>query len=352
MISEDPPLKEPHWYDWHWQFKNRVQNLKIVNPEAVKRFPMAITPYYLNLIKKFDETDPIFSMSIPSEKELIDYPFLVDDPLNEEGDMPVPHLVHRYPDRALLLVTSMCAMYCRHCTRKRMSGQREWTITYEQLNKAVTYLSQHPEIHDVIISGGDPFTLATETLEKILVKIKTVPSIDIIRIGSRVPVTMPMRINDKLVSMLKKYHPIWVNTHFNHPNELTTEAIQACNKLINSGIPLGNQTVLLRGINDNPETMMTLCGNLVKNRIRPYYLFQCDLVRGVEHFRTPISKGVEIMSYLRGRLSGLAIPTFVVDTPEGGGKVPILPNYILNSSEKETTICTPTKIVTYPDPVN
>jgi len=341
--------EEPPSLDWHWQLKNRIQTLselKSFFPTleltenlllAESKFPMAITPYYASLIKSCDPSDPIFAMSVPQAEELIENQYLSNDPLHEEGHMPFPFLVHRYHDRVLLISTGTCGVYCRHCTRKRIAGRDNRVISSEQLEQVVSYLKEHPEVHDVIISGGDPLTLSTSALEKIISQIRSVSTVDIIRIGSRVPVIMPMRITDELTNMLKKYHPIFINTHFNHPDEITKESTYACGQLVNAGIPVGNQTVLLKGINDNPEIIEKLCRGLIKIRVRPYYLFQCDLVNGTEHFRTDISCGIEIMHYLRGRLSGLAIPNFIVDLPNGGGKIELLPNYIL-SNEKDNIV--------------
>jgi lysine 2,3-aminomutase len=353
----------PTWEDWHWQMRHRLRtlaDLKKVFPaadvaadlgKAAATFPMAVTPYYASLIRDADVRDPVFRMSVPDAAELWESPFLADDPLEEEHDMPVPGLVHRYGDRALLVSTSRCAMYCRHCTRKRVAGVKESCLSGAQLERAVAYLREHPEVHDVIVSGGDPFTMPTATLERILAAIRGVPTVDIIRIGTRTPVTMPMRITAELTDMIRKYHPVWVNTHFNHPSEITPRAAQACAQLVDAGIPMGNQTVLLRGINDNPQTMEQLCRGLVRMRVRPYYLFQCDLVRGVEHFRTPLSRGIEIMEYLRGRLSGLAIPVFVVDAPGGGGKIPVLPNYVVSTSPTHTVLRNYEGVlVSYPEP--
>jgi lysine 2,3-aminomutase len=351
------------WNDWTWQMRNRIRTLpqlkKILRASPVSlgtaaaaaKFPLAITPYYASLIERFDGSDPVFRMCVPQVEELTDPPCLKDDPLEEDEDMPVPGLVHRYPDRALLISTTMCSAYCRHCTRKRVAGHRETRISSAQLRQAADYLRGHPEIHDVIISGGDPLTMATDALEKIISAVREVPTVDIIRIGSRVPVVMPMRITDELVAMLRKYHPIYINTHFNHPRELTPEAREACARMADVGIPLGNQTVLLRGVNDDPVVLEQLFRGCVRMRVRPYYLFQCDLVRGVEHFRTPISKGIEIMEYLRGRLSGLAIPTYVVDAPHGGGKIPILPNYTVSVSPTQTILRNYEGLmVAYPEP--
>jgi lysine 2,3-aminomutase len=299
---------------------------------------MALTPYYASLIQRPDMTDPIFQMCIPQTDELFDPPFLRADPLEEEKNMPVPGLIHRYPDRALILATTQCSVYCRHCTRKRVAGTEERSLSALQIRQVVDYLKAHPKISDVIISGGDPFTLPMDILEGIIAPVRQVSSVEIIRIGTRTPVVLPQRISPEFADMLKKYHPLWVNTHFNHPLELTPDAALACERLVNVGIPMGNQTVLLRNINDNPTVLEQLFRGLVRMRVRPYYLFQCDLVRGIEHFRTPISRGLEIMEYLRGRLSGLAIPSYVVDTPHGGGKIPLLPNYVVSMSPSHTVL--------------
>jgi lysine 2,3-aminomutase len=267
-------------------------------------------------------------MSVPNRMETAEAEDLTSDPLGEEHDTVVPGVVHRYPDRALLLSTGKCAMYCRHCTRKRLAGRDERPISDADLEKAVDYFRQHPEIKDVVISGGDPFTLETADIARIVGAVRSVQSVEIIRIGTRTPVTMPMRIDDELCDALEPYHPVWINTHFNHPSEMTPQAMEACRKLASRGFPLGNQSVLLKGVNDDADTVMELCRTLVRNRVRPYYLYQCDLVYGVEHFRTKVEDGIEIMAKLRGRLSGLAIPTFVIDAPDGGGKIPMLPNYV------------------------
>jgi lysine 2,3-aminomutase len=318
---------------------------------AAERFPMAVTPYYASLVKSAGFSDPVFRMCVPEVEELSDPDFLSDDPLEEDSDMPVPGLVHRYPDRVLFIVTTTCASYCRHCTRKRVAGSRDWSVSARRLQMVVEYLSAHPEVTDVIVSGGDAFTLATEALEKILSALRSVASVEVIRIGTRAPVVMPMRITEELTSMLRRFHPVWVNTHFNHPNELTPEAAAACARLVDAGIPMGNQSVLLRGVNDDPKVIERLCRGLVRMRVRPYYLFQCDLVRGVEHFRTPLAKGIEIMEYMRGRVGGIAIPQFVVDAPHGGGKIPILPNYIISTSPTHTVLRNfEGMLVSYPEP--
>lgn len=364
VTSPLPPQQHPKWNDWRWQVRNRIRTFSDLTEffpalkgnkgiaRVSEKYPMAITPYYASLIKSTDLSDPVFQMSVPQGQELFAPDFLHADPLEEEEDMPVPGLIHRYRDRALLMATTMCSMYCRHCTRKRVAGYQESCIDVSQLNAITGYLRAHPEIKDVVISGGDPLTMATSLLERILAAVRSVSSVDIIRIGTRIPVVLPQRVNAELTQMLAKYHPVWINTHFNHPNEITPESAAACAKLANAGIPLGNQTVLLRGINDNPHVMEDLLRALVKIRVRPYYLFQCDLVRGVEHFRTPISRGIEIMEYLRGRLSGLAIPTYVVDAPHGGGKIPVLPNYVISSSPTHTVLRNyEGMIVNYPEPM-
>ena len=355
--------KTAQWNDWRWQVRNRVRSLDQLAAyvpslsgrgelqKVIEKYPMAITPYYATLIGRADLSDPVFRMSVPSVQELCDPSSLSEDPLEEHEDMPVPGLVHRYRDRALLIATTMCSMYCRHCTRKRIAGTRESAISPRRLRQVVEYLSAHPEISDVIVSGGDPLTMSDANLDAVLSALRSVPSVQVIRIGTRVPVVLPMRITDELVNILKKYHPLWINTHFNHPNELSEQARAACAKLADAGIPLGNQTVLLRGVNDNPQIIEQLCRGLIRMRVRPYYLYQCDLVRGVEHFRTSVRKGIEIMEYLRGRVSGIAIPMFVVDAPHGGGKIPVLPNYVISMSPTHTVLRNyEGMLVNYPEP--
>ncbi|MCE5341893.1 MAG: KamA family radical SAM protein [Planctomycetaceae bacterium] len=348
--------------DWKWQVKNRIRSAEqlatylpgLKRPHidsVIQKFPMAITPYYASLIRRADISDPVFAMAVPQPRELVDPLFLCDDPLSEDEDMPVPGMVHRYRDRVLLITTTMCSMYCRHCTRKRIAGARESSITAQRIRQVTEYLLAHPEVSDVIVSGGDPLTMSDGSIEMVLSSLRSVPTVQVIRIGTRVPVVMPMRITDNLVNMLKKYHPLWINTHFNHPNEITPQAKQACAKLADAGIPLGNQTVLLAGVNDDVKVIEQLCRGLVQMRVRPYYLYQCDLVRGVEHFRTSVRKGMEIMEYLRGRIGGIAIPTFVVDAPHGGGKIPILPNYIVSMSPSHTVLRNyQGLLVNYPEP--
>ena len=362
-LSETIVYRPKNWNDWRWQMANRIrscQQLSAAFPRLVgatelasvmTKYPMAITPYYASLIRRADKTDPIFQLSVPQAQELIDPPFLSADPLEECRDMPVPGMVHRYPDRALVIATTMCSTYCRHCTRKRIAGTRETSITKRRLEQIAAYLTEHPQISDVIVSGGDPLTMSTEHLEMVLSRLRQVPSVQISRIGSRVPVVLPMRITDELCQMICKYHPVWINTHFNHPQELTPEAAEACRRLADAGVPLGNQSVLLRVVNDDPRIIEQLCRGLVRMRVRAYYMYQCYLVRGVEHVRTPLTRGMEIMEYLRGRLSGLAIPTFVVDAPHGGGKIPVLPSYVVSQSPTHTVLRNyEGMLIAYPEP--
>ncbi|WP_243140145.1 lysine 2,3-aminomutase [Candidatus Syntrophocurvum alkaliphilum] len=339
------------WYDWKWQIKNNITTIEelkkfveiskeneIKIKKAIDLFPMAITPYYASIMDRSNTKCPIRIQAIPSELELHTSDYDLEDPLHEDADSPVPGLTHRYPDRVLLLSTNECSMYCRHCTRKRKVGEEGSTISLSAIQKGIDYIKENKSIRDVVISGGDPFLLETKRLEKIISELRKIKHVEVIRIGSRTPVVLPMRIDDELVDMLKKYHPIWVNTHFNHPMEITPESKAAIRKLADAGIPLGNQSVLLKDVNDCPVIMRDLNHLLVKNRVRPYYLYQCDLSRGIEHFRTPISKGVEILESLIGHTSGFSVPTFVVDAPGGGGKIPLQPNYLLSYGSRKTIL--------------
>jgi lysine 2,3-aminomutase len=254
----------------------------------------------------------------------------MSDPLHEDIDSPAPGITHRYPDRVLFLVTDQCAMYCRHCTRRRKAGETDKMMPEKNIDMAIEYVKNTPQVRDVLLSGGDPLTMETSKLENIIKRLREIPHVEIIRIGSRVPVVMPQRIDDEFINMLKKYQPIWFNTHFNHPKELTSEAFKALSKLADGGIPLGNQSVLLRGINDDPYVMKELVHKLVMARVRPYYIYQCDLSEGISHFRTTVAKGIELLEFLRGHTSGFCVPTFVVDAPGGGGKIPVMPNYIVS----------------------
>ncbi len=342
---------EERWNDWKWQFANRIttaeqlsRTLPLTRQEqadiqtCLGAFRMATTPYYASLIDPNDPNDPIRRQAIPSILETqLDANDLAD-PLGEMADSPVPHVVHRYPDRVLLLVTMQCAMYCRHCTRRRVVGEEDCAITEHELQNAIAYIRAHAEIRDVLISGGDPLTMGTAKLERILSALRAIDHVEIIRIGTRVPVVLPMRITSELTDMLRKYHPIWINTHFNHPRELTPEAAHACAALVDAGIPLGNQTVLLKGINDNAEMMKRLLLGLVKMRVRPYYLYQCDLSCGIGHFRTRVETGIEIMHQLTGNISGYALPKYVIDAPGGGGKIPVGYEYVLKKDDREVVL--------------
>ena len=337
-----PDVTDEQWNDWKWQQKNRVTTLeelgRLFNIDDLtsdrlgavfELYRTAITPYYLCLIDFDDPRDPLRVQSVPAVEELINPGELTWDPLNEEGDSPVTGIVHRYPDRCLFLVTSYCPLYCRYCTRKRKWVDEDGTTGQRKIEKMIEYVADHPEIRDVIVSGGDPLSLSLTYLEKILSGLRAIPHVEIIRFGSRVPVFLPQRIDKEMTSLLEKYHPIWINTHFNHPNEITPESAAACDRLLRAGIPMNNQAVLLRGVNDCPYTMRDLVQGLMKIRVRPYYLYLCDQVMGAEHFRTSVGEGIEIIEFLRGHTSGLAVPQFVMDAPGGGGKVPLMPNYIL-----------------------
>lgn len=339
------------WNDWCWQIRNRITSvdklqevLGISDDEAgeinqcLKRFRMAITPYYASLIDPNDKNCPIRRQAIPTIDELNYEAADMNDPLHEDVDSPVPGITHRYPDRVLLLVTDQCSMYCRHCTRRRMAGSNDRALPKSQLERAIAYIQNNKKIRDVLISGGDPLTLSDENLEYIIKRIRAIKNVEIIRIGSRIPVVLPQRITPELCNMLKKYHPLWINTHFNHPKEITSQSREACERLAYAGIPLGNQSVLLRGINDCSNLMKKLLQKLMTMRVRPYYLYQCDLSRGIGHFRTSVGKGIEIMENLRGHTTGLAVPTFVIDAPGGGGKIPIMPQYMISQSNKKVVL--------------
>ncbi len=340
--------KYPLWNDWHWQMRERVTDaeglarwLPLSDAQRAEieactgRFRMAVTPYWLSLIDPEDPADPIRRQCVVSAEELRRDPNDLADPLSEDAYCVTPHIVHRYPDRVLLLVTMECAMYCRHCTRRRMVGETEETIPLAELDRELDYIRAHKEVRDVLISGGDPLTLPAERLEKILAMVRAIPHVEIIRIGTRVPCVLPMRVDDELVSMLKRFHPLWVNVQFNHARELTPEAAGALGRLADAGIPMNNQSVLLRGVNDTAEDMRDLALGLVRNRVRPYYLYQCDLSEGISHFRTETSKGVEIVHALQGQITGFAVPKYVIDAPGGGGKVPVQYDYVRKRTEEE-----------------
>ena len=297
-------------------------------------FKIQITPYYASLIKK--KGDPLYRQVVPDLAELAENSG-EDDPLEEDLDSPVPSIVHRYPDRVLFLVAHSCAAYCRFCTRKRKVGDIS-KIHPRYIEDGINYIREHPEVRDVIVSGGDPLILSNDRLESILSQLRSIPHVEIIRIGTRMPCYLPQRITEELTSMLKKYHPLYLNVHFNHPDEITAEAARALNLLADAGIPLGNQTVLLKGVNDDVETMRKLMQKLLTVRVRPYYIYQADYVRGTDHFRTTVEKGLEIYQGLRGWTSGLAVPQYVIDAPCGGGKIPLIPEYVQSISDEKVVL--------------
>jgi lysine 2,3-aminomutase len=355
-----PDITDEDWDDWRWQLNNRYttkeqlesvidlsskESMAMVKLHCLGRLAINITPYYLSLISPTDPNHPLRRTVIPTLDEFYTSVEEATDPLAEDKDTPVPKLVHRYKDRALLLVAGQCASYCRYCTRSRLvCVQNAKPATQPQLNAAIAYIRQNTNIRDVIVSGGDPLLFADGDsirggkLDSILYELRHIKHVEIIRIGTKVPVVLPQRITLKLCKTLKKYHPLFMSVHFTHPDELTPECVKACTMLADAGIPLGSQTVLLSGINDNIETMKSLMHKLLMARVRPYYLYQCDPVVGTAHFRTPISKGIEIIEGLRGHTSGYAIPTFVVDGPGGRGKIPLQPNYVIGQDENGTTL--------------
>lgn len=344
----DLTISKSNWKDWKWQIKNRIKSLDALESllniklseetrDALKKtidiFPMSITPYYLSLMNTDDlENDPVFKQSVASVHELDTSRADMKDPLHEDKDSPVPNITHRYPDRVLFLVSNMCSMYCRHCTRKRRVGDVDNIPTKKEIQLGIDYIRDNPQVRDVLLSGGDPFLLSTDYLDWILTELRKIDHVEVIRIGTRTPVVLPYRITDNLVAMLKKHNPVWVNTHFNHPREITESSRESLAKLADAGIPLGNQSVLLAGINDCPQIIRALVHKLVANRVRPYYLYQCDLSEGLTHFRTPVGKGIEIIESLIGHTSGFCVPTYVIDAPGGGGKIPVMPNYLISWS--------------------
>lgn len=334
------------WEDWRWQMRNRIRTLdvlsKLVNLteneiEGIKgagdKLTMSIPPYFASLMDSEDPNCPIRLQSVPQKYELEFAPEEMADPCGEDKHSPVHGLVHRYPDRVLFLVNEMCAMYCRYCTRSRMVGDGNRTLTLDTYNAAFDYIRSNKKIRDVLISGGDPLTLSDRVLEHIIKTLKSIPHVEFVRIGTRIPVTLPQRVTFDLVNMLKKYSPIWMSIHFNHAKEITKRVKFACDLLADSGIPMGSQTVLLKGINDKPSTMKKLVHELLKIRVRPYYIYQCDPILGSKHFRTPVASGIEIIEKLRGHTTGYAVPTYVIDGPGGGGKIPLTPNYLVARNE-------------------
>jgi lysine 2,3-aminomutase len=342
-IYRDVP--DEKWNNWRWQLSNRIntpeefeQVIPLMESErkalsAAHLFRVDITPYFISLIDPDDPNDPIRKQVVPTEVEMTPFTAMMEDSLAEDRHSPVPGLVHRYPDRALMLVTTQCASYCRYCTRSRIVGDPSATFSRSEFEMQIEYLQRTPQIRDVLLSGGDPLVLAPKILEEILTRLREIPHLEIVRIGSRVPVFLPMRITEELTDMLQKFHPLWLNIHVNHSNEITAELAEACDRLTRAGIPLGNQSVLLTGVNDNVHIQRQLVHDLVRIRVRPYYLYQCDLVEGAGHFRTPVAKGIEIIEGLRGHTSGYAVPVFIVDAPGGGGKIPVGPNYQISMSD-------------------
>jgi len=359
-----PEVSQADWDDYKWQLRNRVDSLADLESRmdltdeeragvllAGTKLAMAITPHFFNMIDKNDPDCPIRRQVIPRIEEGWTAPEELADPCGEDSHMPVPGLVHRYPDRVLFLVTDRCASYCRYCTRSRVvSGVGEQHLE-TQWEAAFRYLEKHTEVRDVLLSGGDPLLFSDAKLDKILTRLRAIPHIQFLRIGSRIPIFLPQRITPELCAMLKKHHPLFISIHTNHPKELTTEVRDALGRLADAGIPLGNQSVLLRGVNDSPEIQTALVHKLLMCRARPYYLYQCDLITGSSHLRTPVSEGVDIIEQLRGHTTGYAIPQFVIDGPGGGGKIPVNPNYVVDSSSGKVTLRNyEGGIFDYPDP--
>ena len=343
-----PKTTYHEWRDWHWQLRNRITSadrlsemirLSWLERRAVEQgqsLPLAITPYYASLLDPDDAKQPLRRTVIPTIDECMPCSGEREDPLEEERDSPVPGIVHRYPDRVLFLVTDFCSTYCRYCTRSRMVGDNHrYQTDVKDWEKGIAYIAANPDIRDVLLSGGDPLTLSDERLEWLLSRLWKIPHLEMLRIGTKVPVVMPQRITPALVSLLKRYHPLWMSIHVTHPDELTPEMHQACNRLADAGIPLGSQTVLLSGINDDVGTMKQLMQGLLRFRVKPYYLYQCDPIPGSSHFRTPVSKGLEMIRGLRGHTTGYAVPNYVIDAPGGGGKIPLLPEYLVGQEGNE-----------------
>lgn len=341
-----PEATIKEWNSWHWQIKNSARSIEQlarfinlseneVKPDGPdsQSLPLRISPYYISLLDRNNPEQALRKSVVPVFDEFLLHPGEASDPLSEEHDSPVPNVVHRYPDRVLFLVTGFCSTYCRYCTRTRMVAKDKCHIGVKVWEAGLNYIEQHTEVRDVLISGGDPLTMPDLHVEYLLSRLRSIPHVEIIRIGTKVPVVLPQRITRPLVNMLKKYHPLYISIHFTHADEITPEVAEACEKLVNAGIPMGSQTVLLKGINDDVQVMKKLMHALLKIRVRPYYLYQCDPVVGSGHFRTTIEKGLEIIRGLRGHTSGYAVPTYVVDAPGGGGKIPLLPDYFVGRED-------------------
>ncbi len=368
ILSKRAPVyadvPDEKWNDWRWQLSHRlntVEDIEKVFPltESERKalqssglFRVDVTPYFISLIHPDDPNDPIRKQIIPRSEEMQAFTAMMEDSLAEDRHSPVPGLVHRYPDRVLMLVTTQCASYCRYCTRSRIVGDPGQTFSRQEFEAQIEYLKRTPQVRDVLLSGGDPLVLAPKILEEILTRLREIPHIEIVRIGSRVPVFLPMRVTQELCDMLQKFHPLWLNIHVNHPNEISLELAQACDRLTRAGIPLGNQSVLLAGVNDCVHIQRELVQKLTRVRVRPYYLYQCDLVEGAGHFRTPVAKGIEIIEGLRGHTSGYAVPHYIVDAPGGGGKIPVMPNYLLSMSDHKIILRNyEGYITTYEEPI-
>jgi lysine 2,3-aminomutase len=344
-------VSEREWNDWRWQLRHRIttyeqlEEILDLTPEEIEgikhskgRLALAVTPYFASLMDPRNANCPVRRQAIPRVEEIHLSKNEMVDPLGEDKHSPVPGLVHRYPDRVLLLVTDQCAVYCRYCTRRRLVGSNERSITQGNFEEVLKYLKSHRKVRDVLLSGGDPLLLENERLEEMLSRLRALPHIELLRIGTRVPVTLPQRITGGLVRMLKKYHPLMISIHFTHPKEITESVRRACSELADGGIPLGSQTVLLKGINDKPYIMKKLVQELLKIRVRPYYIYQCDLAMGTEHFRTSVATGIQIIEKLRGHTTGYAVPTYVVDAPGGGGKIPLQPDYVVSKGRGKVVL--------------
>jgi lysine 2,3-aminomutase len=344
-VWKDVP--DAQWNDWHWQQRERVTDLakleKVLNVTPAERravvetaaeFQMGITPYYAALMDPDDPSCPVRLQSVPTMDEAVVSAVDLEDPLAEERDMPTPGITHRYPDRVLFYVTHNCPVYCRHCTRKRKVADPTSAAAKKQIEDSLAYIEKHPEVRDIVISGGDPLSLSDERLDYILGRLRAIPHVEMFRLGTRNLVTLPQRVTDDFCRMLREHHPVYVNTHFNHPKECTAEAFEAARRIADAGCPIGNQMVLLKGVNDDPKIVKELNHKLLLMRIRPYYIYQCDLAKGIGHFRTPVEKGIEIIEALRGHTSGLAVPQFVIDAPHGGGKIPVNPQYVVGREGK------------------
>jgi len=346
-----PDVTVANWNDWRWQIKNSITKPEQLsrllkefdpnanNPHITRLLPLRITPYYSSLIWESEPDNPLRKSIVPSASELLFSEGESADPLHEENDSPIPNLVHRYPDRVLFLSTGFCSAYCRYCTRTHMVSKKDKCHTgVKAWEPGLTYIANHPEVRDVLISGGDPLTMPDSHIKYLLMRLRAIPHVEMIRIGTKVPAVLPMRITKAFASMLRKFHPLYISIHFTHPSELTPETALACQRLADAGIPLGSQTVLLKDINDNVETMKSLMQGLLKIRVRPYYLYQCDPIPGSNHFRTPVEKGLEIIRGLRGFTSGYAVPHYVIDAPGGGGKIPLLPEYFQGYNENGNVV--------------